>query len=106
MQAKDDQIMAALQSELLRPSAHVSIARVLAAKSDLLGVQRTSSGRERAAVQCQINKVLIGRVNIPLSVHVYQYIIHTLFTTVLEGIVCCMARCLAYHTHMYIQMYG
>ena len=57
-------MMAALQStrQLLSPLAHVSVARVLAAKSDLLSVQRTSSGRERAAAQCQINKVLIGKV--------------------------------------------
>ena len=65
LQTKDDQLTAASQSvrQSLSPSAHVSIARVLAAKSDLLSVHKTSSGRERAAAQCQINKILIGKVS-------------------------------------------
>lgn len=64
-QAKEDQLIGASQSlrQRLSPSAHVSIARVLATKSDLLNVKKTSSGRERAAAQCEVNKVLIGKVD-------------------------------------------
>ena len=49
--------------EPLSPTAHVSIASVLAAKSDLLSIQRTNTGRERAATKCDVNKVLIGKVS-------------------------------------------
>ena len=65
VQAKNDEFTATYQAarQQLTPSAHVSIARVLAAKSDLLTVQKTSSGRDRASTQCDVNKVLIGKVS-------------------------------------------
>lgn len=47
----------------LTPMATVSVARVLAAKKDLLTVHRTSSGEAREATQCAINKVMIGKVS-------------------------------------------
>lgn len=64
-QKKDAEISAIIKRmrEPLKPTTHVSIARVLAAKSDLLTVERTNTGSERAAAQCDINKVLIGKVS-------------------------------------------
>ena len=63
-QGKEEEMADILKSlrEPLKPTAHVSVARVLAAKSDLLSVQRTNTGRERAVAKCDINKVLIGKV--------------------------------------------
>ncbi|CAI8028392.1 Protein FAM98A [Geodia barretti] len=61
---KEEEMTGILKSlrEPLSPTAYVSIARVLAAKSDLLSVRRTNTGRERAVAKCDINKVLIGKV--------------------------------------------
>ena len=44
--------------------APVSIARVLAAKEDLLLVEKTNSERVRRHTQSSVNKVVIGKVHI------------------------------------------
>ena len=64
-QAKDDAFSSTYHAarQRLIPVVHVSIARVLAAKGDLLNVEKTSSARERVSTQCDINKVLIGKVS-------------------------------------------
>lgn len=42
--------------------APISIARVLAAKEELLSIKKTNDQSVRGHTQCSINKVLIGRV--------------------------------------------
>ena len=48
--------------------APVSIARVLAAKEELLSIKKTNDQSVRGHTQCSINKVLIGRVRVWLWV--------------------------------------
>lgn len=46
----------------LSSTAPVSVARVLAAKDELLTIKKTNDQSVRGHTQCSINKVLIGRV--------------------------------------------
>ncbi len=48
--------------QLLNGSAPVAISRVLAAKPDLLTVEKTNSAAVRENTQCSVNKILIGKV--------------------------------------------
>ena len=77
-QDKEDDMEGILESlrQPLSSTAHVSIARVLAAKSDLLSVERTSAGRERAATKCTVNKVLIGKVISATRTHTHTHTQH------------------------------
>lgn len=43
--------------------APVSMARVLAAKGDLLTIRKTDDASVRSKTQCTINKILIGKVS-------------------------------------------
>lgn len=47
----------------LSVTAPVSIARVLAAKGDLLTIRKTNDPSVRGHTQCSINKLLIGKVS-------------------------------------------
>ena len=46
----------------LSASSPVSLARVLAAKGDLLSITKTNDPSVRSHTQCSINKILIGKV--------------------------------------------
>lgn len=63
-QGKEEEFTRAHQfrREALSREAPVSIARVLAAKDDLLLVEKTNSESVRLHTQSSINKVLIGKV--------------------------------------------
>lgn len=47
----------------LNDLALVSMARVLAAREDILSIRKTNDQSVRGHTQCSINKVLIGRVS-------------------------------------------
>ncbi|XP_019862142.1 PREDICTED: protein FAM98A-like, partial [Amphimedon queenslandica] len=61
---KDESFTSVYQSKWtpLKEKAPIPIARVLAAKNDLLSIERTSSGSVRQNTVSDINKVLIGSV--------------------------------------------
>ena len=63
-QGKEEEFTHAHQArrEALSKEAPVSIARVLAAKDDLLLVEKTNSESVRQHTQSSINRVLIGKV--------------------------------------------
>ncbi len=64
VQGKEEEFSRVYQSRrlLLQSSVPVGMARVLAAKTDLLTVERTNNDSVRANTQCSVNKVLIGMV--------------------------------------------
>lgn len=66
MQGKGEEFVAVRQSHdaHLTSSAPVSIARVLAARQDLLSIDKTNSAAVRKGTQCAVNKVVIGKVSL------------------------------------------
>ena len=64
-QGKEEEFGSVYQSlrGKLSSTAHVSVARVLAARQDLLSIEKTSSGATRMAAECAINKVVIGKAS-------------------------------------------
>ena len=56
----------------LSGSAPVALSRVLAAKPDLLTVEKTNSAAVRENTQCSVNKVLIGKVRMERERVVYR----------------------------------
>ncbi|XP_064387131.1 protein FAM98A-like [Halichondria panicea] len=64
IKGKEEEFSRVYQShrQQLSGSAPVSLSRVLAAKPDLLTVEKTNSAAVRENTQCSVNKVLIGKV--------------------------------------------
>lgn len=63
-QGKEEEFTRAHQSrrEAMSKEAPVNMARVLAAKDDLLVVEKTNSDSVRRQTQSVVNKVLVGKV--------------------------------------------
>ena len=63
-QKQDDRVSAVYQPirRQLSMAPKTDVAHLLAARQDLLNVEKTSSGAARERSKCDINRVLIGKV--------------------------------------------